>query len=602
MTTTLARQLQLRGSDADWAANTGVIPLYGEVCFETNGIFARCKIGDGVRAYGDLPYIGWDNTFTFSTQSQVAAGLVDNLPVAPNTLSAVYPKKLDASPPEIIENGWTFNGGVEIGEYATIVNSPRSGGSGSRDAVARADMDIRFASISSSGASDSGKAPILNSQGKLDRTFIPSETLPTYRGLFDPVTGSPPLINQTGGGVVPVANGGDYFVASDTGVYDFAVGAPGGSTSVSEGATVLWDSSAETWSVVNPGGTAFDPGAIRQTPTSEAENTIVPTTDLINLSLKALPGQTSDLFRVRADDDTDFFRVLPDGRSAVQSIFFYPQSIAPADPLSSYKSGLSISELASQGTWPIFGQIETYKVSNTAGSQAIYNGTRSLSRTFSGSNWSAWREFAMLDNPAFTGTPTTPTPSATNNSTAIQNTAGNIARDASFGGGTFLYIDASLSLAMLNATNYALFPQTVAGDIVVDGTAGGFDGSGVTFPTVGTYLIRILGFGTASGFSNASNSGMIEQSMLVDSYDAGGAVPAPDAISYVRTTSIESGQTTAVSFDVDVIFSISSPSPVSFGLVAAPFYKNVSSIGTFTLTRLIIIGYQIGRGASQVSW
>lgn len=57
--------------------------------------------------------------------------------------------------------------------------------------------------------------------------------------------------------------------------------------------------------------------------------------------------------------------------------------------------------------------------------------------------WSAWREIAFLDDPAFTGVPTAPTPAVGTNTTQIQTTAGALAQIKAFGLGQDKFGDAT---------------------------------------------------------------------------------------------------------------------------------------------------------------
>jgi hypothetical protein len=57
------RMLQLRGSPADWSAADPVL-LDGEVALEQNATSPRIKIGDGVRTFSQLPYLGQSSDAT----------------------------------------------------------------------------------------------------------------------------------------------------------------------------------------------------------------------------------------------------------------------------------------------------------------------------------------------------------------------------------------------------------------------------------------------------------------------------------------------------------------------------------------------------------
>jgi hypothetical protein len=59
----LKRMMQLRGSPADWAVADPVL-LEGEVAVEQSATRPRIKMGDGVRPFSQLPYLGQSSDAT----------------------------------------------------------------------------------------------------------------------------------------------------------------------------------------------------------------------------------------------------------------------------------------------------------------------------------------------------------------------------------------------------------------------------------------------------------------------------------------------------------------------------------------------------------
>lgn len=419
MATTFARQVQRRGTAAEWAANSTVVLLDGELGVETDT--GRAKLGDGTTQYGSLQYIGHDQGVTFATDAELLAGTVPNKSVAPDTLANNYPRRATGAVQSIINNNWRFNQEVLLNDIATITQSPRSGATGERDIVARADMDAKFAGQISAGSGDVNKAPILKSDGKLDASYIPTGSLPAFRGLFNPVTGVPTLQNVAGGGISPVANNGDYFIASDTGFYNFDTGTPGAGSSVSQGAQIIFETSTTTWSVVNPPGTSFDPGAVRQTPNSNAESTILPGTDgVFNLSLRNRASQTVELLRLLDSAGAQIGGIGSDAVATFKSLIA-TRTTAVGDVGVDFPTGISYDFVLQSSGWPADGRLITFKESNTSVYQILEAPGVHYTRLFTGT-WSGWSQLAPIVSPAFTNIPTAPTAAAGTNTTQLATT------------------------------------------------------------------------------------------------------------------------------------------------------------------------------------
>lgn len=420
MVTTFSRMFQRRGTAAQWAANSTVILGDGELGIESD--VSNMKIGDGARQYGALPYVGANQGVVFSTSSEVLAGLVTNKSVAPDTLAANYPRRAVGAVDSIISNNWTFNGNATFTGLTTVTSAPRTGATGVNDVTNRAYIDTLFAGQTSGGSSDVNKAPILNSSGQLDSSYISSEALPRFIGLFNPITGSPTLQNVVGGGITPSANNGDYFIASDSGFYNFDTGTPGAGTTVTQGAQIIWSTDTTSWSVVNPPGTSFDPGAVRRTPSNNSESTIQPGVDAVsNLTLQNRTGQTVDQIRF-----LDSLGAVLGGVTAAGIVNAIGLTVlrtsSTSDTGADYPDGFSYSFVTSAAGWPIDGLLLSYKESATSVYQFIADAGNFYTRKFTGT-WSSWVEYAPLDSPAFINTPTAPTAAIGSNNTTLANTA-----------------------------------------------------------------------------------------------------------------------------------------------------------------------------------
>ncbi len=420
MTTTFSRMFQRRGTAAQWAANSTIIPAAGEICHETDT--ARLKVGDGVTQYGALQYIGHDQGVTFANSAEVLSGLASDLSVAPDTLSANYPRRAVGAVDSVINNNWSFNNAATFNGITRVIPAPRSGVTGVNDATNRAYIDSLFAGQVSIGPGDVNKAPILNSDGQLDISYISSSALPRAIGLFSPVTGVPTLQNVVGGGISPPANNGDYFISSDSGFYNFDTGTPGAGTTVTQGAQIIFFESTTSWNVVNPPGTSFDPGAVRKSPTNNSESLILPVTDAVsNLTLQNRVGQTVRPFRV-----LDQGAVLIAGINSVgvlEGIGVNVERVSStSDSGADYPQGFSNSYVTTVSGWPIDGALLTYKQNNTSVYQSLMDADQFYTRQFTGT-WSAWVQYAKLNSPAFTGVPTVPTAATAANNDQAANTA-----------------------------------------------------------------------------------------------------------------------------------------------------------------------------------
>lgn len=428
MTTTFSRMFVRRGTAAQWAANNTVVLGAGELGVEIDT--GRIKVGDGATQYGSLEYIGHDQGVIFATDAEVLAGTVTDKSVAPDTLSDNYPRRAGAAIASVINNAWTFNNQTDFAAIVTAALAPRGGAPGALDITNRAYIDGLFAGQTSGGSADVNKAPTLNSSGQLDTSFISSASLPSFRGTFNPTTGSPTLQNIAGGGISPIANNGDYFLASTTGFYNFDTGTPGAGTQVIQGAQVVWIDASTVWSVINPPGTSFDPGAVRKTPANNAESLIQPSVDaVVNLTLQNRTSQTVALLRLLDNLGGEIGNIGADAVATLASLVAEVVT-TPATIGADYPEGLTHGYVASAGGWPIDGALTTLKNTDTDVYQALHDATDLYIRRFTGS-WSAWTQMAsqlfvtnaFANSPALGGSPTATTPATDNDSTAIATTA-----------------------------------------------------------------------------------------------------------------------------------------------------------------------------------
>lgn len=161
MTTEERRQYQLRGTTAQWAANSAFVPAAGEICVDYEA--AIMKVGDGVSDWATLPAIGGAG-ISFASVAEVQAGLVSNKAVAPDVIASEILRLNLAGTPQNVAGEVIF--------ADTVKGVTPTGGSH----LTRKDyVDGKHTtSASSTGASAAGKSPILDTNGKLSRFVIPS--------------------------------------------------------------------------------------------------------------------------------------------------------------------------------------------------------------------------------------------------------------------------------------------------------------------------------------------------------------------------------------------------------------------------------------------
>lgn len=418
MATTFARIQVLFGTTAEWAANSTFVGLAGEIMVNTET--GQIKVGNGAATYAALPFTGEGLGVNFATSAEVLAGLLTNVAVAPDTLLANYPQKAAGALAQSVSTDWSFNAGVTLAGRTTVTLQPRTDGTGVNDAMPRSYIDSLFSGQVSSGPGDANKAPILNSSGQLDTSFIPSANLPSFRGLFDPVLGLPGLQDVLGGGVTPAAISGDYFIASDTGFYNFTLGTPGSGTEVFEGAQVIFNALTNQWSVVNPQGTSFDPGAVRLAPTNSSESTITPTsTTFPNLTLRQFASQTANMLSFLDSGGGQLAAFDIGGTLTSTSVIVTLTAPGLSSDLTSYPSGLSFSAVTLLNGWPDDGAVNTYKISDTEAFQMFSNQNKVFVRRFTSGAWTAFSQLAPAENPSFSGNVSVPTvPEGTDNDQA----------------------------------------------------------------------------------------------------------------------------------------------------------------------------------------
>ena len=460
MATTFSRMFQRRGTAAQWAANSTIVLAEGEFGAETDT--GQMKIGDGFTQYGSLTYVGAGLGVPFASSAEVLTGTVSDKAVAPDTLATNYPRRAVGAVDSAINNIWAYNNQVTFNGLTLLTVAPRAGVSGVNDITNRAYIDTLFAGQVSGGSADVNKAPILNSNGQLDTSYISSEALPKYLGLFSPVTGIPTLQNVVGGGITPAANNGDYFIASASGFYNFDTGTPGAGTTVTQGAQIIFFDVTNTWSVVDPPGTSFDPGALRKDPTNNSESTILPVTDAVsNLTLQNRISQTVDLVRWLDSGGVQIGGVSSLGILNALSANVERVS-STADSGADYPDGFSNSYVTAASGWPIDGVLLTLKNSNTDVYQMIFNQGALYSRRFTGT-WSTWFEYAPQASPTFTGIPQAPTATLGNNTQQLATTA--FVQGEKENIPTATQGDADLSAANTRFTTEMVNPVAIAEDV-----------------------------------------------------------------------------------------------------------------------------------------
>ena len=429
MVTDFKRQYVLGGTAAQWASNSAFIPQARELCVETDT--GQMKIGDGVNAYSALAYVGATFGQTFATEAEVQAGTVANKVVAPDTLAAVYPQAYSGASEEQIPNDWRFNGIARFSGVTIVDLAPRTGATGNRDAVARADVEGYFAGTTSAGSGDANKAPTLDANGKIDESFISAGALPSFRGFFNPATASPTLIDQVGGGLSPDANNGDYLLCNADGFYNFATGIPGAGTELVEGDQVVFDTTTAQWGVIRPGGLATDPGAVRRSPGAAADSTIqAQLATLDTLSLQLHPVQTGNLLALLNNSGTLIGGIDQDLIATLASANVL-SSLGNTAIATDFPAGLSFINAGTASGWPTDGPVITIRIVDFA-TQLQFGADKIFIRRYT-TSWSSWIEWAPKNDPALTGNVTVPTPALGTNNTQPLTTAGAISEKERYG-------------------------------------------------------------------------------------------------------------------------------------------------------------------------
>ena len=429
MVTEFKRQYVLGGTAAQWSSNSAFVPQARELCVETDT--GQMKIGDGTAAYSALAYVGATFGQTFATEAEVQAGSIDNKVIAPDTLAAVYPQAYSGASEEQIPNNWRFNGIARFSGVTVVDLAPRTGATGNRDAVARADVEGYFAGTTSAGSGDANKAPTLDANGKIDESFISAGALPSFRGFFNPTTASPTLIDQVGGNLTPAANNGDYLLCNADGFYNFATGIPGAGTELVEGDQVVFDTTTSQWGVIRPGGLATDPGAVRRSPGAAADSTIqtqLSTLDTLRLQLH--PVQTGNLLSLLNNSGTEIGSIDENLVATLASINVL-STLTNTSIATDFPTGLSFINGAASAGWSTDGPVITIRIVDFA-TQLQFGADKIFIRRYT-TSWSSWEEWAPKNNPALTGNVTVPTPALGTNNTQPQTAAGAIAEKERYG-------------------------------------------------------------------------------------------------------------------------------------------------------------------------
>lgn len=237
----LARQRQLIGTTADWAADDLVIGA-GEVAVEDKGGVAQLKIGDGTSRFSVLPY------FTAGTVAWVSiTGKPTNFPPTAHNhpigditgLTATLTGKADTTAVTAL-----LSGKVDTTQLATTIGATAAGQIPTLDSVGLLPASyVDGATVA--GAGSAGKVPFLDSNGRVPASMIPPVSGGmTYVGKFTPATGAEyPGTTGTGDlyAVVGLAapytpaggslagqtiNNNDELVYTASGAWDLIPGAP----------------------------------------------------------------------------------------------------------------------------------------------------------------------------------------------------------------------------------------------------------------------------------------------------------------------------------------------------------------------------------------
>jgi hypothetical protein len=283
MPDTFARMRQLIGTTTEWATNDLIIGL-GEIAIERAGAEFKVKVGDGSSRFSALPYasgalstVAWGNvtgkpsTFPPSPHHHAPediTGLVDasgniDMAVIPDTLKERLDWKGTHTPTALVPypqnpavgDTWgiagpsfTFTTGTLAGKTvsegaAIIYDSARwyliSGGSSANPADYVKTADLR---TTTTGTTEAGKVPQLNTAGRLDPSFLDIPGALRFRGTVDITQPVPASVNQ-----------GDYYLVGIGGVAHASwVGIAGLTMLVND--QVIWN--GVQWSYIRPTGAA----------------------------------------------------------------------------------------------------------------------------------------------------------------------------------------------------------------------------------------------------------------------------------------------------------------------------------------------------------
>ena len=281
MPDTFARMRQLIGSTTEWAVNDLVLG-HGEIAIERAGPDFKIKVGDGVSRFSALPYasgaasvVAWANITgkptSFPPQAhqhflQDVTGLVDGagklqMAIVPDTLKERLDWKGDHTPTTgvpypvapaagdtwgIVGPAFTFTtgslNGKTVSEGSAIVYDNAQwhmiGGGGSinpADYVQTADLRTI-----TTGPTEAGKVPQLNTSGRLDPSFINVPGSLNFRGTVNITLPVPSSVNQ-----------GDYYLVGIGGVAHASWTGIAGTTMLVND-QVIWNGVA--WSYIRPTG------------------------------------------------------------------------------------------------------------------------------------------------------------------------------------------------------------------------------------------------------------------------------------------------------------------------------------------------------------
>jgi len=207
----------------------------------------------------------------FASLAEAQAGVVTGKAIDPAVAAAAYLVK-DGADQNVISDlvfaglgsilaAWRFLAGgalnFEAGSRLTVQDAPRAGAPGLKDAVQRETLDSRFQPSSGSlGAPVAGKAPILDSAGRLDRGVLPFATPVDYQGSWNPAApGTRNLRNVAGGGCTPAVFPGAWLYVVADGRWNFATGlADPSGVQLLAGQTLLLDGGNIWFGITTPGG------------------------------------------------------------------------------------------------------------------------------------------------------------------------------------------------------------------------------------------------------------------------------------------------------------------------------------------------------------